>query len=350
MSLKRVGIAMSGGVDSTVAASLLLEQGHQVHGFFMILPVPQVEKQRLRVEEVASALSLPLHLVDLRHQFTEQVVRYFIGSYLGGQTPNPCMLCNRQIKFGLLADTMLAHGMDTIATGHYARVWKHGDASTLFRAADRRKDQTYFLARVSRSYLHKTLFPLGEWTKKQVYLKAQELGFRFQGEESQDVCFLPEGLSSFLAGQGVRERTGAIVDLNGTRLGQHRGIWNYTIGQRRGLALPDATPWYVVGLDGENNRVIVGKQTDLLLSTCTVQNLQWCDTSPVLPWRGLVQLRSRHTPAAALVTAAGPGRWRILFDTPQRAVTPGQFAVFYHGEQVLGSAVIDMPAQEATAS
>jgi len=350
MSLKRVGIAMSGGVDSTVAASLLLDQGHRVHGYFMILPLPQFEKQRLRVEEVANVLSLPLHLVDLRRQFTDQVMRYFIDSYLGGQTPNPCMLCNRQIKFGLLADTMLTSGMDTIATGHYARIRQRDDSPALFRAADRRKDQSYFLARVSRSYLQKSLFPLGEWTKEQVYQRATELGFRFQGEESQDVCFLPKGLSTFLAGQGVRERTGAIVDLNGTWLGEHRGIWNYTIGQRRGLALPDATPWYVVGLNGENNQVIVGKQTDLFLSACSVHNLQWCTTSPVLPWRGLVQLRSRHTPAAALVTAAGPGRCRILFDIPQRAVTPGQFAVFYHEEQVLGSAVIDMPAQEATAS
>jgi tRNA-uridine 2-sulfurtransferase len=346
MSFQHVGIAMSGGVDSTVAASLLLDQGFAVHGFFMILPLSGAEKQRVRVEEVASKLSLSLHFVDLRRQFTAQVIRYFIDSYRGGQTPNPCMLCNHHIKFGLLADFMLEKGMDIIATGHYARVHQHGDSLSLARAVDRHKDQSYFLARIANSLLGNILFPLGEWTKEQVYRRAADLGFQFQGEESQDVCFLPQGLSSFLAGQGVQCREGTIVDRGGARLGRHQGIWNYTIGQRRGLALPDATPWYVVGLDGDTNQVIVGKHVDLFVTACTVQDLQWRDTFPVLPWRGLVQLRSRHTPAAVLVTAAGPDRWHLAFDTPQRAVTPGQFAVFYHGDQVLGSAVIDIPAQE----
>lgn len=346
MSLQHVGIAMSGGVDSTVAASLLQSQGYTVHGFFMILPLPCVEKQRRRVEEVASKLSLSLHFVDLRRQFTAEVIRYFIDSYLGGQTPNPCMLCNHRIKFGLLADFMLNQGMDIIATGHYARVQQHGDSFSLVRAVDRHKDQSYFLARIGNDLLQNIFFPLGEWTKDQVYRRAADLGFQFQGEESQDVCFLHQGLSSFLTEQGVREKDGAIVDRGGTHLGRHQGIWHYTIGQRRGLALPDATPWYVVDLDGKENQVIVGKHSDLFVTACTVQDLQWRDTLPALPWRGLVQLRSRHTPAVAQVTAAGPGRWHLAFDTPQRAVTPGQFAVFYHEDQVLGSAVIEMAARK----
>lgn len=346
MSFQRVGIAMSGGVDSTVAASLLQSQGYAVHGFFMILPLPCVENQRTRVEEVANKLSVPLHFVDLRRQFTTQVIRYFIDSYLGGQTPNPCMLCNYHIKFGLLADFMLDKGMDSIATGHYARVQQPGDSFSLARALDRRKDQSYFLARIPNNLLGNIFFPLGEWTKDQVYRKAADLGFQFQGEESQDVCFLSHGLSSFLAGQGVQNQEGAIVDRGGYNLGRHKGIWNYTIGQRRGLALPDATPWYVVGLDGKENQVIVGKHMDLFVTACTVQDLQWRHAFPALPWRGLVQLRSRHTPVATLVTTAGPGRWRLTFETPQRAVTPGQFAVFYRGDQLLGSAVIDVAAQE----
>ncbi|MBM9538329.1 tRNA 2-thiouridine(34) synthase MnmA [Desulfobulbus alkaliphilus] len=346
MSLQRVGIAMSGGVDSTMAASLLLGQGYAVHGFFMILPLPSAEHQRTRVQEVANKLSLPLHFVDLRRQFTAQVIRSFIDSYLDGQTPNPCMLCNHHIKFGLLADFMMNKGMDIIATGHYARVQQHGHAHFLARGVDRHKDQSYFLARIPGNLLENTLFPLGEWSKDQVYRRAADLGFQFQGEESQDVCFLSRGLSSFLTGQGVQEQDGAIVDRYGTILGRHKGIWNYTIGQRRGLALPDATPWYVTGLDGEHNRVIVGKHTDLFVTACTVEDLQWRDTFPALPWQGLVQVRSRHTPAATLITETGPGRWHLAFDTPQRAVTPGQFAVFYHGDQVLGSAVIARAARE----
>jgi len=208
------------------------------------------------------------------------------------------------------------------------------------RGVDRLKDQSYFLARLASTQLQDLVLPLGGWTKHQVYQQAQGLGLQFQGEESQDVCFLSQDLPSFLAGQGLQETTGPIVSMEGTLLGEHRGIWHYTIGQRRGLGLPDATPWYVVAIDATNNRIIVGKNSALLQQACAIHALQWSYEPPPLPWRGLVQLRSHHTPAAARVELTGPDCGRITFDTPQRAITPGQFAVFYARDQVLGSAVI----------
>jgi len=343
MSPINIGIAMSGGVDSTIAASLLQDLGYRVHGFFMLLPLVHLETQKQRVREVADKLSIPLRYIDMRHQFSDQVIRYFIEGYRAGQTPNPCIFCNHAIKFGRLAETMLQQGMDRIATGHYARVRQVGDHFAVFRGTDRFKDQSYFLARLSSPQLSRLVFPLGEWTKEQVYHRAKALGFDFQGEESQDICFLTRGLPSFFAEQGLPEQAGPIVSLDGTVLGEHRGAWNYTIGQRRGLGLPDATPWYVVGIEGHANRVIVGKNADLLQSACMLHSLQWTQAPPVLPWSGQVQLRSRHAPAAARLRPAGPDRWQLTFATPQRAITPGQFAVFYEDDQVLGSAVIAGP-------
>jgi len=343
MSEIQVGIAMSGGVDSTVAASLLRDQGCAVHGFFMILPLPNLSVQLHRVQEVAANLSIPLTLIDLQEQFSQQVIGTFINGYLAGQTPNPCVQCNQSIKFGAFARAMLSAGMEKVATGHYARVRRIGADCYIERGADPVKDQSYFLAQLSSAQLQSVIFPLGDWTKAQVYQRAQTLGFQFRGEESQDVCFLSQGLPAFLAQNGVREKNGPVVTLDGTRLGEHRGIWNYTIGQRRGLGLPDATPWYVVGLDGPGNRVVVGKNNDLQQSVCSVHSLRWTPALPGFPWRGLVQLRSRHAPAPAELSPSGDDCWQLTFHTPQRAITPGQYAVFYQDNRVVGSAVIAVP-------
>ena len=340
MAALKVGVAMSGGVDSTMAASLLQEQGHEVHGFFMLLPLPNLEAQQRRVQEVADRLSIPLTWIDLRRQFAAQVIDYFTKNYHAGLTPNPCIHCNRTIKFALLAHAMLANGMDQVATGHYARIETSDGRFFVARGADRLKDQSYFLARLSSEQLQRVLFPLGSWTKEQVYARATGLGFHFGGEESQDVCFLPQGLPGFLAEQGIGDQTGPVISVDGRQIGEHRGVWHYTIGQRRGLGLPDATPWYVVGLDGSRNRVIVGKQQDLLHSRCTLHALVWMQLPPVQSWRGLVQLRSRHAPALADLRQTGPDAWELVFASPQRAITPGQFAVFYEHDRVLGSAVI----------
>jgi tRNA-uridine 2-sulfurtransferase len=347
MPVLKVGVAMSGGVDSTMAASLLQEQGHEVHGFFMVLPLAGLAAQQQRVREVAARLSVPLTLVDLRRPFTERVIGYFTENYQAGLTPNPCIHCNRTIKFDLLAEAMRSAGMDRIATGHYARIQSIDGHCVVARGSDRSKDQSYFLARLSSEQLQSVLFPLGDWTKAQVYARAESLGFHFGGEESQDVCFLSSGLPAFLAGQGILDRNGPVLTLDGRQIGEHRGVWHYTIGQRRGLGLPDATPWYVVGLDGAGNRVFVGKQHDLLRTACPLLSTVWTHKPPSLPWRGLVQLRSRHTPAPAELNRTGDNAWRLDFERPQRAVTPGQFAVFYEDDRVLGSAVIGTAASSS---
>ncbi len=343
MGLK-VGIAMSGGVDSSVAAALLKEQQAEVHGFFMILPLVDREIQEQRVHAVAKSLAIPLHVVTLQAAFHERVIRPFVESYRLGITPNPCILCNQAIKFGLLAEHILRCGMDRVATGHYVRTRQMHGQWYVARGVDRSKDQSYFLARVPAARIAHSLFPLGEWTKAQTRRRAETLGLECNGNESQDVCFLSSGLAEFLAEQGLGEQPGFLLDRDGRQLGVHQGCWRYTIGQRRGLGLPDATPWYVTALDGPGNRVIVGKEPDLLRRECAIHDLRWTGLPPVAPWSGLVQLRSRHQPAAAVVEAEGSSRGRIFFDRPQRAITPGQFAVFYQDDRVVGSAIISPPA------
>jgi tRNA-specific 2-thiouridylase len=244
------------------------------------------------------------------------------------------------VKFGLLAQAMQEGGMERIATGHYARLLHADGQYWIGRGLDPLKDQSYFLARLESARLPSLTFPLGQWTKEAVYRRAADLGFQFSGEESQDVCFLAQDLPSFLADHGLGEQIGAVVTRKGRIIGEHRGVWRYTIGQRRGLGLPDATPWYVVGLDGPGNRVIVGKNEELLTHLCPLQSLLWTNEAPPLPWRGLVQLRSRHRPAAAVLSRTGPNGWQLEFDQAQRAVTPGQFAVLYEGDRVLASGII----------
>ncbi|HFQ90787.1 MAG TPA: tRNA 2-thiouridine(34) synthase MnmA [Desulfobulbus sp.] len=343
MSGTRIGMAMSGGVDSTVSATLLREQGYQVEGFFMLLPVAGLEEQIRRVRHLAGQLRIPLHLVDLRQEFG-QVIRYFVDSYRQGLTPNPCIRCNPEIKFGALFAAMQKHNMEQMATGHYARVLRAGDGSAaLHRGLAPGKDQSYFLCRLPAGLLERIVLPLGEWHKTEVYERAARLGLTgFDGQESQDVCFLDQGLSAFLRRQGMTDSEGEIVSSDGRVLGRHRGIWHYTVGQRRGLGLPDATPWYVIGLDGRRNRVIVGKNDELFSATVMVRDLHWLAPA-ALPWQGLVQLRSRHRAAPARLEQAGTGGWRIRFDTPQRAITPGQFAVLYQDDRLVASAVITGP-------
>ena len=336
-----IGVAMSGGVDSTMAASLLMEQGHRVHGFFMQLPLARQDALETRVRQVADRLNIPLTLIDLRHQFSQEVIGYFTQTYRAGLTPNPCIHCNRTIKFGLLARAMLDSGMDTVATGHYARIVRHKGQHWIGRGQDPVKDQSYFLARLGADQLQHLSFPLGNWTKEAVYTRAADLGFQFGGEESQDVCFLEQDLTSFLAEHGLDDQRGPVVTLDGQTIGEHCGVWRYTIGQRRGLGLPDATPWYVVGLDGNDNRVIVGKNDQLFTHRCPLGALLWTAQTPPLPsWKGPVQLRSRHRPATATLAQTGPQTWQLEFEQPQRAITPGQYAVFYEDDRVIGSGII----------
>ncbi|MCI5165077.1 MAG: tRNA 2-thiouridine(34) synthase MnmA [Candidatus Electrothrix sp. GM3_4] len=336
-----VGVAMSGGVDSTVAAAILLEQGFSVQGFFMKLPLPGIDEQICKVQKVADRLGIPLHLLEMEKEFRERVIAYFCDTYYQGRTPNPCVLCNREIKFGLLTEAMLAQGMDKTATGHYVGIRQINGTALLRRGEDPAKDQSYFLCRLSPKQIQQTLFPLADHCKKDIFLRAQALGFtQFGGDESQDVCFLVnQNLATFLAEQGLKSLKGEIVTEDGKVLGTHEGIWKYTVGQRRGLGIPDATPWYVVGLNAKSNHVIIGKNDALFQRELLLSDMQWQLELPI-PWQGKVQLRSRHRAAEAEVIPVENGNWRVRFQEPQRAVTPGQFAVLYQDDKVVGSGII----------
>jgi len=237
---------------------------------------------------------------------------------------------------------MAAQGMDMMATGHYARILNEDGRSSLHRAVDPAKDQSYFLCRLSAEQLDRLILPLGGWKKTDVFQRAQEMGFtHFDGQESQDVCFLADkNLTTFLEGQGVKSSRGEMVTSDGRVRGSHYGIWQYTVGQRRGLGLPDTTPWYVTGLDARKNRVIIGKNEELFLRDLQLRDVQWA-IQPPERWQGRVQLRSRHRAAEAQVLPLENDNRRVLFTEPQRAITPGQFAAFYQDGRLVGSGIIE---------
>jgi len=343
MALQKVGIAMSGGVDSSVSASLLKQRGFIVHGFFMVLPLPGAERLAQRVQTVADCLGIPLHCVDMEGFFSRSVINYFLRTYREGNTPNPCIICNRRIKFGVLMQMMRDRGMDKMATGHYARIKNTPDGIPLLqRSCDPKKDQSYFLCRLSSDQLEKTIFPLGDLTKEEVYGLAAEMHLStLHGPESQDICFLAgESVAAFFARQGITDKPGKIINTEGQTIGRHRGLWHYTVGQRRGLGLPDATPWYVQRLDGQNNSLTVCKKDGLYTGKMVVSDVAWSAAPACTPWRGLVQIRGRHEASPATVTAGKNGNWLVTFQTGQKAVSPGQFAVFYRDDTVEGSGII----------
>lgn len=348
--MNRVGIAMSGGVDSSVSASILKQQGLAVHGFFMKLPLPGVEEHLNRVRAVAGKLDVPLSIVDLKELFTERVISVFIDTYRRGRTPNPCIICNRQVKFGALRKYMGEQGINKIATGHYARIGRTRDGLlAVQRGLDNQKDQSYFLCRLTQDQLENMIMPLGEQRKTAVYQMARELGLdSVHGPESQDICFLAgKSIAAFFAAWGIQEIPGEIVTSDGRTVGRHRGLWHYTIGQRRGLGLPDATPWYVQRLDESQNRVVVCKEEGLITSRVLVNEVRWT-TTPSSTWQGLVQVRGRQRPTPARLEHDSGTTWRLIFTEPQRAVTPGQFAAFYEDDLVCGSGII-APQDRATA-
>jgi len=343
MKRKKVGVAMSGGVDSTSCALLLLEK-YDVSGFFMRLAQPDFDKQKSRVQDLANRLGIELIIVDLRHKFQEKVLDYFSGSYFTGLTPNPCMICNREIKFGLFMDAIIAAGMDLVATGHYARIRKQGSLFHLLKGVDPTKDQSYFLARLTQSQLSRVLFPLGDRKKEQTYTYIEKKGFHhFRGQESQDICFLDDTkVADFLESINKNStQTGDIITEDGRILGQHNGLFRYTIGQRRGLGISDTTPWYVVGLDGEKNHVIVGKNDALLNDTIDINKLNWISGSePHFPHKYQVRIRYSHKGSTATLTKIDDDHCKIHFIEKQRAITPGQFAVIYQDDEVIGSGKI----------
>jgi len=340
-----VGVAMSGGVDSSVTARLLKNMGHDVHGFFMALAQPDLEQQVDRVKKVAGHVKIPLTVVDLADEFKETVLDYFTQSYFRGKTPNPCIICNPRIKFGRLLQEILAAGCERMATGHYARIVQNTNGSVhLLKGLDPQKDQSYFLHRLTQQQLGRIFMPLGEYTKKNVYKMAAELGIsQVHGAESQDVCFLKgQDLNSFMSRFSPKGKgEGLIVTLDGKEVGLHNGIHCFTVGQRKGLSIPDATPYYVVSLDPEKNEVVVGKKQDLWKKQLQVKEVNWiAGKEPELDRDFLTKIRYRHAGAAARVGLPDKKIYPVRFHEPQLAVTPGQFAVFYEGDEVMGGGEI----------
>lgn len=348
----RVVVAMSGGVDSSVAAALCVEQGFSAMGVTLKLlgreetgfgccgsPVDIDDARR-----VCEALGIPHYVLNLADIFEDKVIRPFVDSYLSARTPNPCVECNRSLKFGYLLGLAEAWGARAVATGHYARV----QDGRLWRARDASKDQTYFLYSLTRRELGQVMFPVGELTKAEVRRKARELGLRTaEKPESQEICFVPRrDYRSFLesrpeALQGAQALgPGPIKDLEGRSLGRHGGLAGYTVGQRKGLGSGAQAPRFVVRLEPETGTLVVGGRQDVLTRRAALEAVSWTSTPPSGPIRARVRIRHRHEPAVAEVSPLPGSAAEVVFDEPQRAAAPGQAAVFYDGDEVLGGGII----------
>jgi len=340
----RVAVALSGGLDSAVAAALLREQGPGVVGVHLRLAAGGPAREHLAA--LAQGLGIPWLEVDLREDFSRLVLAYFAGEYSRGRTPNPCVRCNASIKFGRLRQLLQEAGVPYLATGHYARLQPGGDGILeLHRGRDRTKDQSYFLQRLPRELLPQILFPLGEMTKEEVRRRYVELGLPLAGDyrESQELCFIPEGsYQDFLQQlQGSMGEPGELVDCRGRVLGRHRGLEYYTVGQRRGLGVPAGEPYYVVEIRPEANQVVLGFKNELFSSGLRATGVNWLIAPPEGEATALAVIRYRHPGVAARLFLEDSGEVRVIFATPQTAVAPGQAVAFYQGDRLLGGGWIE---------
>ena len=348
----RVVVGMSGGVDSSATAALLLEQGYDVVGITLKLwpqdCVSRAEDKCCGPQAVTDAravchkLGVPYYLIDEAEEFQTRVIQYFADEYKAGRTPNPCVMCNQNLKFGRLIDRAEQLGAQYIATGHFARLEKSPDGkrTLLKRGRDLRKDQSYFLFSLRQDQLGRAMFPLGEKTKSDTREVARHCNLKTADkEESMEICFVPDNdYGKFLRQANLAQKhRGEIVDLNGKVLGYHDGIEFYTIGQRKGLGISAPKPLYVVELDAAANRVIVGDDSALERDSFLVERCNWIPfDSPTEPLQATVKIRYAHAGAKASVEPLPGNRARVKLEAPQRAITPGQAAVFYQDDLVLG--------------
>jgi tRNA-specific 2-thiouridylase len=341
---KKIVVAMSGGVDSSVTAGLLVEQGYDVRGVSLRLWEgvelgPRNCSDHRGAKDIADVLGIPHTLLDLRAQFVESVVKPFARDYLRGRTPNPCIACNRDFKLGTLLNWAKEQGADYVATGHYAKIVRDrsGEHACLFRGSDRGKDQSYFLFALSQNQLAYTLFPLGAMQKGEVREQARRLGLPVADRgESQDICFGDyKALVESCASPGELDG-GDVVDRSGKVLGRHAGIHGVTIGQRRGLGIAAAQPLYVVDIEAESKRVVVGARDELGSKGLMAGNLNWLEPFDEEEIAAAVQIRYRSPAISCVVRKTVEGTAEVRFTEEFPAVTPGQAAVFYRGDQLLG--------------
>jgi tRNA-uridine 2-sulfurtransferase len=363
-----IAVAMSGGVDSSTVAALLVRQGHNVVGLTMQLwnqrrlPELAVEGATGRccslddvydARHVAEQIGIPYYVVNFERQFEDQVVKPFVEEYLAGRTPIPCTLCNNYIKFDRFLEMADSVGAHQIATGHYARIRYDAESGRyqMLRAVDSTKDQTYFLCGLTQAQLARTMFPLGELNKPEVreLARSMDLAVASKGD-SQEICFVPNGdyaafMSAYLKETGVAEEDtqGEIVTTDGRTLGKHAGVHRFTVGQRKGLGIATGEPLYVIATDPASQRVVVGGNDDLLRGRFFAKDVNWISTAGVDTARpAQVKIRNKHAAASAMLHATDdPSRVEVVFEEAQRAVTPGQGAVFYDGDLVLGGGWIE---------
>jgi tRNA-specific 2-thiouridylase len=351
----RVLVAMSGGVDSSVAAAMLREQGYDVIGVAMRLAPEAPAGVRRRgtccshedfedARRVAERMDFPFYVVDLRADFAARVMHNFVSEYVGGRTPNPCVMCNREIKFDRLWQRARALEAEFVATGHYARILRHNDGFHLIRALDSAKDQSYFLFTLGQEELSRTLFPLGGMRKNEVRARARALGLANADKpESQEICFVSDGdYARFVAkrAEPSRIRPGLIVDSNGRMLGRHQGVHQFTVGQRRGLGIVAGEPLYVNAINAETAEVRVGSRAELQSLGLIAERVSMVRNPCDWPDRIEVKIRYRHPPIPASIKIACEHRAEIRFEHEGPAVTPGQACVFYSGDEVLGGGFI----------
>jgi len=353
----RIVVAMSGGVDSSVAAALLAERGHEVIGLSMQL-YDQSEGQTSfgsccsiddlhDARRVAAAINIPHYIVNFEKQFNEQVISNFVSEYAAGRTPLPCAHCNSDLKFATLADRARGFGADAVATGHYARVERDAAGRLLLRrGVDEGKDQSYFLFSLTQDQLASAVFPVGDLPKDEVREYARQRRLPVADKpDSQEICFIPDHDYRSFVTRSVPEaaREGAFVDESGQVIGRHAGIHRFTVGQRKGLGLssPTGTPLYVLSLRPTAQQVVVGPKTSLERTRLTASDVNWIVAEPSGTLRAAAQIRHHHQAAPAAVRSLGEGRAEVVFDAPQLAISPGQAVVFYDGDAVIGGGWID---------
>jgi tRNA-specific 2-thiouridylase len=352
----RIVVAMSGGVDSSVAAAIVKQQGHDVVGVSM-----QLYDQREGAEafgscctiddlhdarRVAAAIEIPHYILNLERQFEETVVQNFVGEYAAGRTPLPCAHCNSDLKFSTLLDRAVGFDASMVATGHYAQVQHRSDGRWLLRrGADLEKDQSYFLFSLTQTQLAAAMFPVGNLSKDEVRATAHALELRVADKpDSQDLCFVPSGDHAAFVERRAPEvaNDGQIVDVDGRQIGSHRGIHRFTVGQRKGLGISASVPLYVLRLEPTSSTVVVGERAALDRATLTAAQVNWVSMSAPTHWtRVNAQIRHRHLAAPARVRALDKSRAELVFDDPQAAIAPGQAAVFYDGDIVVGGGWIE---------